>query len=193
MLTVNNTINWLNNFCEALIRDKAALSEYDRIIGDGDHGNNMARGAVQLKQALEDAPPATIGEAFKTAAMTWISKVGGASGPLYGTAFMKMAKVADTKTELDEAAVTALLNAGIAGIQKRGKAVAGEKTMLDVWIPVAAQLDARQLKQAGEATTAMRATKGRASFVGDRSIGEVDPGAASSALFFDALLKEVSA
>ena len=104
MLTVNNTINWLNNFCEALIRDKAALSEYDRIIGDGDHGNNMARGAVQLKQALEDAPPATIGEAFKTAAMTWISKVGGASGPLYGTAFMEMAKVADTKTELDEAA-----------------------------------------------------------------------------------------
>lgn len=193
MLTVNNTINWLNNFCEALIRDKAVLSEYDRIIGDGDHGNNMARGAVQLKQALEDAPPATIGEAFKTAAMTWISKVGGASGPLYGTAFMEMAKVADTKTELDEAAVTALLNAGIAGIQKRGKAVAGEKTMLDVWIPVAAQLDARQLKQAGEATTAMRATKGRASFVGDRSIGEVDPGAASSALFFDALLKEVSA
>lgn len=193
MLTLENTINWLTSFCEALVRDKTVLSEYDRIIGDGDHGNNMARGAIQLKQSLEDAPPATIGEAFKTAAMIWISKVGGASGPLYGTAFMEMAKVADTKTELDETAVTALLNAGIAGIQKRGKAVAGEKTMLDVWIPVAAKLDARQLEQAGEATTAMRATKGRASFVGDRSIGEVDPGAASSTLLFNALLKEVSA
>lgn len=188
MLTVDRTVAWLNDFCDALIEHKAALSEYDRIIGDGDHGNNMARGAEQLKNALLDTPPKTLGEAFKTAAMKWISTVGGASGPLYGTAFMEMAKAAGDATEFD---VQPLIKAGVAGIQKRGKAVAGEKTMLDVWIPLSEKFDAQQLTEAFDTTTNMQATKGRASFVGERSIGEIDPGAASSKLLFEALLKDV--
>lgn len=190
MLTVDNTINWLNRFCDSLIAQKTALSEYDRIIGDGDHGMNMARGAEALKTALHDTPPATVADVFKTTAMVWIRTVGGASGPLYGTAFMEIAK-AQPET------IDAVVEAGIIGIEKRGKAVAGEKTMLDLWLAVQAAIaqqsfSTASLDDAIKTITAMKATKGRASFVGERTIGEVDPGAASSRLFFEAYLKEVA-
>lgn len=192
MLTGDNAINWLTRFCDALIEQKETLSEYDRIIGDGDHGNNMARGAEVLKAAFTEAPPTTLADVFKTAAMKWISTVGGAAGPLYGTAFMEMAKVAATTDD-----ALAIMKAGIQGIEKRGKAVAGEKTMLDLWLAAKEallknDLSNDMLAQAMDAITAMKATKGRASFVGDRSVGEVDPGAASSKLLFEAFLKEVA-
>lgn len=192
MLTVDNTINWLTHFCDALIAQKETLSEYDRIIGDGDHGNNMARGAEALKVAFTDTPPATLADVFKTSAMKWISTVGGASGPLYGTAFMEMSKAAATTDD-----ALAIVEAGIQGIEKRGKAIAGEKTMLDLWLAVKdallkQALSADTLQQAMDAITAMKATKGRASFVGERSVGEIDPGAASSTLLFEAFLKDVT-
>lgn len=192
MLTVDNTINWLTHFCDALIAQKDTLSEYDRIIGDGDHGNNMARGAEVLKAAFIETPPATLADVFKTSAMKWISTVGGASGPLYGTAFMEMAKVAATTDD-----ALSIVEAGIAGIEKRGKAVAGEKTMLDLWLAVKDALSKNELstdmlQAAMDTITAMKATKGRASFVGERSVGAIDPGAASSTLLFEAFLKDVT-
>ncbi|MGE7918274.1 dihydroxyacetone kinase subunit DhaL [Viridibacillus sp. NPDC093762] len=185
---------WFTLFAEKVIQDKEQLSEYDRIIGDGDHGMNMARGAQQLLSSWQETSPVLLAEVFKHAAMKWISGVGGASGPLYGTAFLEMAKAIGTKEELKHDDLINVIKAGFDGIKKRGKSDVGQKTMLDLWAPAIESLEK------GELTTAtliialtksneLKATKGRASFLGERSINEVDPGAASSKLFFEALLE----
>src|SRR5699024_7632645 len=126
-------------------------------------------------------------DVFKTTAMALLGKIGGASGPLYGSAFMEMAK----QTDLDSPA--AVLHAGLEGIKKRGKAEPGEKTMIDMWQPVCeaveqGTLNVETIHDAIEATQPLKATKGRASYIGDRSIGAIDPGAMSSAYLFEALL-----
>jgi len=168
------------------------LTALDQAVGDGDHGLNMARGFKALAEAAPEIVALPFGAALQKAGMTLVMKVGGASGPLYGSALMAMGKAA-TNAPRDAASAAALLAAGIAAIKARGKSDVGAKTMLDALAPVEAALaagggaaEARAAAAAGlEATRAMRATKGRAAFLGERSIGHLDPGARSSALLVD--------
>ncbi|CWU52830.1 dihydroxyacetone kinase ADP-binding subunit DhaL1 [Listeria monocytogenes] len=190
-------LRWLNDFGERVQENKQLLSDLDQAIGDGDHGINMARGLGELKKAFTEKEPADLKDVFKTAGMTMVSKVGGASGPLYGTAFLNMSKAVDSET-IDAEGVTKVLEAGLEGIEKRGKSHAGEKTMIDVWEPVVNALHQEDLTDdvvdaALQKTKDLKATKGRASYLGERSIGHLDPGAYSSALLFHAMLQtEVS-
>ncbi|EAC2628168.1 dihydroxyacetone kinase ADP-binding subunit DhaL1 [Listeria monocytogenes] len=190
-------LRWLNDFGKRVQENKQLLSDLDQAIGDGDHGINMARGLGELKKAFTEKEPADLKDVFKTAGMTMVSKVGGASGPLYGTAFLNMSKAVDTDT-IDAVGLTKVIEAGLEGIEKRGKSHAGEKTMIDVWEPVVHALHQEDLTDdvvdaALQKTKDLKATKGRASYLGERSIGHLDPGAYSSALLFHAMLQtEVS-
>lgn len=190
-------LRWLNDFGERVQENKQLLSDLNQAIGDGDHGINMARGLSELKKAFTEKEPADLKDVFKTAGMTMVSKVGGASGPLYGTAFLNMSKAVDSDT-IDAIGLTKVIEAGLEGIEKRGKSHAGEKTMIDVWEPVVHALHQEDLTDdvvdaALQKTKDLKATKGRASYLGERSIGHLDPGAYSSALLFHAMLQtEVS-
>ncbi|AJH78681.1 dihydroxyacetone kinase subunit DhaL [Heyndrickxia coagulans] len=190
MLTAETATDWLHRFAEKINENKAYLSELDSAIGDGDHGSNMARGVAAMEEKLEAGGFATVQDVLKTAAMALLGKVGGASGPLYGSALIAMAKQAGE----NEQDVAAIVKAGLEGIQKRGKAEKGEKTMVDVWIPAcealaSGSLTKEAIQSAVEATKEMKATKGRASYLGERSIGHLDPGAVSSGYLFEALLE----
>ncbi|MBQ4011763.1 MAG: dihydroxyacetone kinase subunit L [Erysipelotrichales bacterium] len=180
---------------EVITEHKDFLTDLDREIGDADHGVNMARGFHAVKEKVPQDNP-DIGAVLKKTGMTLLSTVGGASGPLYGTAYMEAGKVMAGKETMSPEDFKAILEAVIAGIQKRGKAVEGEKTMLDAIIPaykayceklaagegLEAGLDAacEAAKKGVEFTKTIRATKGRASYLGDRSIGHQDPGATSA-------------
>ena len=187
---------------ERIEDNKDFLTELDREIGDSDHGINMARGfsAVIEKLSPEDTD---VGTVLKKAGMTLLSKVGGASGPLYGTAYMEAGKITAGKTELTPEDMKAVFEAAIAGIQKRGKAVKGEKTMLDAIIP-ASETFAKKIADGADMVTALDAacqsaqegveytktiiaTKGRASYLGERSIGHQDPGATSATITLEAI------
>lgn len=186
-------------------KSKDELSALDQAIGDGDHGFNMARGFEAVMSKLNAAPTANVGDVLKTTAMALISNVGGASGPLYGTLFLKMSGAAAGKTELDLAGFAAALKDGVKGVQDRGKAALGEKTMLDVLIPVTEFLEkeasaghdgvnaleaaAALAEKCRDGTKDIIATKGRASYLGERSKGHIDPGAASSCLMLKVLAK----
>ena len=179
---------------EKIIENKDFLTDLDREIGDADHGVNMARGFQAVIEKVDQDNP-DIGAALKKTGMTLLSTVGGASGPLYGTAYMEAAKVFAGKTEVNGEDFGAALDAAIAGIQKRGKVEKGEKTMLDSLIPAKDAFSGKlaggaSLKEALDAacvaanegiefTKTIAATKGRASYLGDRSIGHQDPGATS--------------
>lgn len=187
-LTVNVAQRWLDGFAAAIAEHKDYLSELDTPIGDGDHGSNMARGLTAVQEAIDGKDFDNLKDLFKSVAMALISKVGGASGPLYGTAFLEMAKLGDTDRELGD-----LLAAALAGIEKRGGATPGDKTMVDVWTPVVQAVQAGSLKQsdvdaAVNSTEAMVARKGRASYLGERSVGHLDPGSMSSGYLFTALI-----
>ncbi|MBC1906716.1 dihydroxyacetone kinase subunit L [Listeria booriae] len=187
-------VQWLQDFSERVIQNKQLLSDLDQAIGDGDHGINMARGLTELQKALAEKEPASVKDTFKIAGMTILSKVGGASGPLYGSAFLAMSKAIDNDT-LTETQLIEALEAGLAGIEHRGKSHAGEKTMIDVWEPVIHALRQDELtsdviEASLQKTKDLKATKGRAAYLGDRSIGHLDPGAYSSALLFQALLAQ---
>lgn len=189
MLTKETTKKWLELFIEQILENKAYLSDLDTAIGDGDHGNNLARGANALTEALEIKNPETLTDLLKTTGMTLVSKVGGASGPLLGSAFISMAKASQDSDDL-----ATVLQAGLEGIQKRGKAVAGEKTMVDEWIPVIEAVKSKNLttaliEETVEKTKDMKATKGRASYLGERSIGHIDPGAMSSSYLFKTMVE----
>lgn len=178
---------WMKLFQEKVYANKEYLSELDTPIGDGDHGGNMVRGTQAVLDMLEDKKPNDLENFYKTVAMAMLSKVGGASGPLYGTAFMAMAKHSDKD-------IVSQIEAGFEGIQKRGKSSVGEKTMLDVWGPALEdlkknRLSVERLQEYVASTKAMKATKGRASYLGERSIGHIDPGAMSSMYFFEAMLE----
>ena len=178
------------------------LTALDQAIGDGDHGINMKRGfeAVAAEAANLTAKPWP--EFLKAVGMTLVMKVGGASGPLFGTLFMTLGK--ELPPEPTTADVVKAFRAAIVAVQARGKAEPGQKTMLDVLIPVAEQLEAGNLDldamaakghEAAEATKPIKAIRGRASFLGDRSIGHMDPGSRSSALLIETVagvLKEVA-
>lgn len=188
-MNVEQTTKWLALFAAKINENKQYLSDLDSAIGDGDHGMNMARGTTEMQKALEEKQPDTLMDIFKLAGMQLVSKVGGASGPLYGSAFLGMAKAAKDSDDL-----ATILEAGLEGIQKRGKAVAGEKTMIDTWVPVIAAVKANELtkevvEQAAHSTIDMQATKGRASYLGERSIGHLDPGSVSSQYLFETMIE----
>lgn len=186
---------------EKMQQEKDFLTELDNVIGDGDHGINLARGFTEVLKKLEAAPAADAGALLKSVGMTLVSTVGGASGPLYGTAFMKGGAAVAGKTELDGNDFIAILDAAVGGIQMRGKAVEGEKTMLDALIPAAnatkeafsAGDDIKTALSKGidaawkgvEYTKTIIATKGRASYLGERSIGHQDPGATSATMLLE--------
>jgi len=207
---------WLRLAAGRLHEQASALTALDQAIGDGDHGTNMDRGFSAIRALVDagrpegDEPRAVAGARLKTAGRTLISTVGGAAGPLYGTGLMRAGGVvadASPGTGSGEVIVAAL-EAAIAGIQQLGKAVPGEKTMLDALAPaaaagrkaVAADVDAAEvaaaMAEAAEAgvlaTIPMLATKGRASYLGERSVGHQDPGATSSALLLRALADAAS-
>ena len=201
-LDVGVATAWLQGFADRVTEQKDWLTELDAAIGDADHGINMARGMSAVAGDLPDQP-ADLAALFKRTGMKLVSTVGGASGPLYGTFFLRMGAAAGDATSLDGPGLAAALRAGCEGIKARGKAELGEKTMLDAMLPALDALDealgagqspAEAMKTAAEAaatgrdaTIPMLATKGRASYLGERSIGHLDPGAASSTLLFETL------
>ena len=194
-------LRWIELAAADVAEQRDYLVDLDRAIGDGDHGENMDRGFKASVEALGQAQPASVAEVLKTVAKTLMSTVGGAAGPLYGTAFLRASKAAGDG-ELDGAGVAALIAGALDGIQARGKATTGEKTMVDAWTPaleaaraaaeagsdpVAVLEAAATAAEAGAAATEpMRATKGRASYLGERSIGHLDPGAVSTSLILRA-------
>lgn len=186
---------------------KDFLSELDNVIGDGDHGINMARGFDETEKKMGSLEGKDIGTILKTVGMTLVSTVGGASGPLYGTAFMKAGGVLTGKTEMDIHDFCDALKAAIDGVMLRGKSTTGEKTMLDAMVPAYKAItgalegsnDARKALEAGlaaakegvEYTKTIIATKGRASYLGERSIGHQDPGATSFTVLLEAITSMV--
>ena len=192
---------WIELAAAQVAEQRDYLVDLDRAIGDGDHGENMDRGFKASVEALGQAQPASVAEVLKTVAKTLMSTVGGAAGPLYGTAFLRASKAAGNG-ELDGAGAAAVIAGALEGIQARGKATTGEKTMVDAWTPAleaaraaaesgsdaAAVFEAAATAaEAGAASTEpMRATKGRASYLGERSIGHLDPGAVSTSLILRA-------
>jgi len=202
-LDVAWAVEWVRLSAQTVTEHRTELIELDRQIGDGDHGENLFRGftAVVAKLDALEAPPADIGEVLKLVATTLMSTVGGAAGPLYGTAYLRAAKATGVP-ELDSHGVVALLEGALEGIVARGKATTGEKTMVDAWAPAVeaavAAADAGATPAAvlaaaadaaaagAEATVPMRASKGRASYLGERSIDHMDPGARSTELILRA-------
>lgn len=189
MLTPEIARLWLKNFAVLIDDNKAHLSDLDTPIGDADHGNNMARGVAALTEALQAKPDLDLAGVFKASAMALISKVGGASGPLYGTAFLEMAKAAKNSDDLPT-----LLDAALAGVIKRGGAAVGDKTMVDAWTPLVKSVHDGTLSQtvideAVASTEPLIAKKGRAAYLGERGIGHRDPGAESTGYLFEALLQ----
>lgn len=187
-LTVKTLTNWMNNFAQKVHENKDYLSDLDTPIGDSDHGFNMDRGIQAVVKSLTPAPD-NIQNGFKKIAMALISTVGGASGPLYGTAFLEMAKKSAETSDLNE-----LLQAALLGIKKRGGAQKGDKTMVDVWEELVPEVKNNTLTEdsinnAVESTKDMIAKKGRASYLGERSKGHIDPGAQSSGYLFSAMLE----
>jgi len=194
MLTLEVAKKWLALFAAEIEANKQYLSELDMPIGDSDHGVNMARGVEEYQIAIKEKNPSNLSELFKVAAMAILTKVGGASGPLYSTAFLQMAKYSDGKETLNYEQMLEMFTTGLAGLQMRGKAQINEKTMIDVWHPVIEAMKAKTLsKQNIDSfvlkTKDIKATKGRASYLGERSIGHIDPGSASSGMFFNTLIQ----
>ncbi|HGI2702011.1 TPA: dihydroxyacetone kinase subunit DhaL [Streptococcus agalactiae] len=188
-MEVKTAIEWMHTFNQKIQSNKDYLSELDTPIGDGDHGGNMARGMTAVIENLDNNEFSSAADVFKTISMQLLSKVGGASGPLYGSAFMGI-----TKAEQSESTISEALGAGLEMIQKRGKAELNEKTMVDVWHGVIEAIEKNELTEDRidslvDATKGMKATKGRASYVGERSLGHIDPGSFSSGLLFKALLE----
>lgn len=196
-------VDWLGAFRTVVTEQRAYLTELDSAIGDADHGANMARGMAAVMEKLDAGVPPTADELFKSVGMTLVTSVGGASGPLYGTFFLRMGMTAGAVAEFDGPALAAALRAGLDGIVQRGKAEAGDKTMFDALSPALDALDAAlasgaeiptavataaDAAEAGrDATEPLVARKGRASYLGERSAGHLDPGAASSALLIRTL------
>jgi phosphoenolpyruvate---glycerone phosphotransferase subunit DhaL len=196
-------VAWVRRSADVISEHRVELLTLDREIGDGDHGENMDRGFQAVLPKLDDLPAdSSPGDVLKLVATTLISTVGGAAGPLYGTAYLKGAVAAGSEASLDGAAVAAVLAAARDGIVLRGKAEPGDKTMIDAWTPAvdaaeaaagngadaaAVLAAAADAAEAGAvATEPLVARKGRASYLGERSAGHRDPGAQSTALLLRA-------
>jgi len=198
VISKKEILAWLHRYREVLAENKEYLTGLDAAIGDADHGINMDRGFGAVEKKLDGVADKDIGTILKTVGMTLVTTVGGAGGPLYGTFFLKAGMTLSGKNELTAEDMVAALNSAIEGVKMRGKATTGEKTMLDALVPAleamqksvadggdihAALVAATTAAEEGmKATIPMLATKGRASYLGERSIGHQDPGATSSYL-----------
>lgn len=201
-------IQILNKISEVIDKNKAYLTELDATIGDGDHGLNMSKGFTAVKEKIKDDDGSNIGDTLKKAGMALVSNIGGAAGPLYGTAFMKAAATVNGKESVDINDFIKMLEEALAGIKMRGKGELGDKTMIDAIEPalealkgsIASGLEAVEALQKAkdaafdgvEHTKKIIARKGRASYLGERSIGHQDAGATSSYLILNAIFEEVS-
>jgi phosphoenolpyruvate---glycerone phosphotransferase subunit DhaL len=196
-ITAAEVARWIRDFAAAVAERKDELTKLDQAIGDGDHGINMDRGMTAVVAALDVAEPDEVSALARSVAMTLISKVGGASGPLYGTLFLQFGSAAGPEP-LTPLGWAGCLEAGLAGVRSRGKAEPGDKTMVDALIPATEALRgaldggasfadalgraADAAEEGAHATIPLVARKGRASYLGERSAGHQDPGATSSAL-----------
>jgi dihydroxyacetone kinase-like protein len=208
---LNTTLarNWITQIARLVEEQKDYLTGLDAAIGDGDHGVNLSRGFKAATAALEEKSPESPGEVLSTVGNTLVSKVGGASGPLYGTAFRRAGKALGKESEVSVALVGEALAAALGGVKELGAANLGDKTMVDAMTPAseaftsaatggaslrdAASAAYEAASKGAEATVPLQAQKGRASYLGPRSVGHQDPGATSTALVFWALLSAVDA
>jgi dihydroxyacetone kinase-like protein len=190
--------SWLSSFAEEVAANRDLLTQLDSAIGDADHGANLDRGMQAVVAGLGGGQQTTPSDVLKSTGMTLVSNVGGASGPLYGTFFLRMAASTGDAESLDPSEFAAALRAGLEGVVARGRAQAGDKTMFDALAPACDALDAQlaagasladaltaaeHAAQAGrDATIPMLARKGRASYLGERSVGHQDPGATSATM-----------
>jgi dihydroxyacetone kinase-like protein len=195
-VTYDQAVDWIRRFAAEVSEHRMELVRLDTAIGDGDHGTNMDRGMKKAVEKLDGLEGDDIGAMLKAVGMALVSTVGGAAGPLYGTLFMQMGSAAGGKTELDVAGWTAALEAGIKGVQARGKAEREDKTMVDALLPALEALQnadgadeaaaltasADAAEEGMKATIPLVARKGRASYLGERSAGHQDPGATSTHL-----------
>lgn len=201
-LTVENARSWIKTAALLIAENASMLTDLDTAIGDGDHGENMKRGFKAIETKLAAGPaPADLSALFKLVGMTLLSSVGGAAGPLYGGFFLALSRASAGKEKLNKQELGDVLAEGLADIQKRGKARLGDKTMVDALSPaldvyratpdgnVVAAVNAavEQAHRSAEATIPLKALKGRASYLGERSVGHQDPGATSSWLLLRAL------
>ncbi|MFF9815390.1 dihydroxyacetone kinase subunit DhaL [Streptomyces sp. NPDC014006] len=195
MLDADFFRRWLTAAAASVNREAEHLTALDSAIGDADHGINMQRGLTAVTAALQEESPDTPGAVLMLAAKQLISKVGGASGPLYGTLLRRTGKTLGDATEVSEEQFAQALRAGVDAVMALGGAAPGDKTMIDALVPA---LDAlgdgfaaarAAAEQGAEATTPLQARKGRASYLGERSIGHQDPGATSAALLIAALVE----
>jgi len=207
-VNVQQLEEWIRAFAALVSEQKSYLTELDSAIGDADHGINMDRGMRAVLDKLDSTPSATADELFKLVGLTLVSSVGGASGPLYGTFFLRIGSASGTVTELSPDDLAKGLRAGLDGLVARGKPELGDKTMYDALHPALEALEAAlaagstsgQAFEAAaaachvgrDATIAMVARKGRASYLGERSAGHQDPGATSAALLLDAAAAALS-
>ena len=189
-------LGWVEAFSSTIAENKEYLTRLDSAIGDADHGINMDRGMKAVQAKLDGVEGDDIGALLKTVGMTLVSSVGGAGGPLYGTLFLQMGVATSGKTELEPEDWAAALEAAVNGVQMRGKAEPGDKTMVDALIPArdtfsaalaegasfeeALRRSAQAAEEGMEATIPLVAKKGRASYLGERSAGHQDPGATST-------------
>jgi dihydroxyacetone kinase-like protein len=201
-------VQWLQNSAAVMAENKEYLTQLDSPIGDADHGINMNRGFNKVLEKLPTVSDKDIGSILKTTGMALISSVGGASGPLYGTFFTRSGTALSAKEELSGNDLYMLFETGVEGIQQRGRTQLGDKTMYDALLPALEALKAATdneqsiasaleqavaaAKQGMEDTIPLQAKKGRASYLGERSIGHQDPGATSSYLLLKALLDTIS-
>jgi dihydroxyacetone kinase-like protein len=202
VVTVTQCEAWVRRFADLISQHRVELTELDSAIGDADHGINMDRGMQAVQAKLDGDAQTTIDELFKLVGMTLVSSVGGASGPLYGTFFLRFGAACGPRDTVSTDELVKAFRAGIDGVVARGRPELGDKTMFDSLHPALEALDAavsagtptaeafdtaRRAAQAGrDATVPMVARKGRASYLGERSVGHQDPGATSSALLFEA-------
>ncbi|WP_311062408.1 dihydroxyacetone kinase subunit DhaL [Thermoanaerobacterium sp. CMT5567-10] len=198
ILTTNDVLNIISNISEVIEANKQYLTDLDAAIGDADHGINLDRGFKAVKEKMPQFSDKDIGTILKNVGMVLVSTVGGASGPLYGTFFMRMGNAVSGKSTIDDNEIVAMFEAGLSGIKERGKAQAGDKTMIDAIEPALNELkksleDGLKFNEAlniavnasyngVEMTKKIAARRGRASYLGDRSIGHQDPGATSAYL-----------
>ncbi|GLW19308.1 dihydroxyacetone kinase subunit L [Streptomyces sp. NBRC 13847] len=186
-------VRWMTAAAAVIDREADRLTELDSPIGDADHGRNMQRGFAAVVTALEAEPPATPGAVLTAAGRTLISSVGGASGPLYGTLLRRAGKAFGEAPQVSAQELRTGLSAGVDAVAQLGGSAPGDKTMLDALVPgveaLATSFDAAATaaEKGALATVPLQARKGRASYLGERSIGHQDPGATSSALLFAAL------
>jgi phosphoenolpyruvate---glycerone phosphotransferase subunit DhaL len=190
------TLDWMNRFADEMSEHRAELVALDTAIGDGDHGTNMSRGMTKALEKLQAAEQADPGAVLKTVAMALVSSVGGAAGPLYGTLFLQMGGALAGQAEVDLESFAAAWRKALEGVQARGKAEPGDKTMVDALAPAVEALESASDLQAGlraavqaaeegmKATTPLVARKGRASYLGERSKDHQDPGATSTYYLF---------